>query len=128
MTKTNTTSTINTTVNGGINMEQYKERVVAKVAELKALAEKKSGNKNPDYYKTQREYQLWSLINGALYGDFDEALLNKLLAGGNRKTFEVHEGDNAFEIMKKYDLKLEQLEKAMAANGMKLQGFTIVKA
>lgn len=128
MAKTNTTSTTNTTVNGGAAMEQYKERVVAKVAELKALTEKKSGNKNPDYYKTQKEYHLWSLLCGALYGDFDEALFNKLLEGGNRKTFEIHEGDNAFEIMKKYDLKLEQLEKAMVANGLKLQGFTIVKA
>lgn len=128
MAKTNTTSTINTSINGGTDMEQYKERVVAKVAELKALTEKKSGNKNPDYYKTQKEYHLWSLLCGALYGDFDEALFNKLLEGGNRKTFEIHEGDNAFEIMKKYDLKLEQLEKAMVANGLKLQGFTIVKA
>lgn len=128
MAKTNTTSTINTSINGGTGMEQYKERVIAKVAELKALTEKKSGNKNPDYYKTQKEYHLWSLLCGALYGDFDEALFNKLLEGGNRKTFEIHEGDNAFEIMKKYDLKLEQLEKAMVANGLKLQGFTIVKA
>lgn len=128
MAKTNTTSTINTTVNGGTGMEQYKERVVAKVAELKALTEKKSGNKNPDYYKTQKEYHMWSLLSGALYGGFDEALFNKLLEGGNRKTFEIHEGDNAFEIMKKYDLKLEQLEKAVVANGLKLQGLTIVKA
>lgn len=128
MAKTNTTSTINTSINGDTDMEQYKERVIAKVAELKALTEKKSGNKNPDYYKTQKEYHLWSLLCGALYGDFDEALFNKLLEGGNKKTYELHAGDNAFEIMKKYDLKLEQLEKAMTANGLKLQGFTIVKA
>jgi hypothetical protein len=128
MAKSNTTSTINTSVKGGTAMEQYKERIVAKVAELKALTEKKSGNKNPDYYKTQREFHLWTLIEGALYGNIDEALLNKLLEGGNRKTFEIHEGDNAFEIMKKYELKFEQLEKAMAANGLKLRGYTIVKA
>jgi hypothetical protein len=128
MAKSNTTSTINTSVKGGTAMEQYKERIAAKVAELKALVEKKSDNKNPDYYKTQREFHLWTLIEGALYGNVDEALLNKLLEGGNRKTFEIHEGDNAFEIMKKHDLKLEQLEKAMAANGLKLQGYTIVKA
>ena len=119
--------TINTS-NGGTAMEQYKERVIAKVTELKALVEKKSGNKNPDYYKTQREYNLWTLIEGALYGNVDEALLNKLLEGGNKKTFEIHAGDNAFEVMKKYDLKYEQFTKALVANGLKLEGSTVVKA
>ena len=128
MAKTNTTSTINTTVNGGTDMEQYKERVVAKVAELKALTEKKSGNKNPDYYKTQKEYHLWSLLCGALYGDFDEALFNKLLEGGNKKTYELHVGDNVFEVMQKYNLKYDQLQKALITNGLKLEDQLIVKA
>ena len=127
MAKSNTTSTINTS-KGGTAMEQYKERIVAKVAELKALTEKKSGNKNPDYYKTQRECHLWTLIEGALYGNIDEALLNKLLEGGNRKTFEIHAGDNVFEVMQKYNLKYEQLQKALATNGLKLEGSTAVKA
>ncbi len=125
---TNTINTINTTVNGGINMEQYKERVIAKVAELKALVEKKSGNKNPDYYKTQKEYHMWSLLSGALYGDFDETLFNKLLEGGNKKTYEIHAGDNVFEVMQKYNLKYEQLQKALATNGLKLEGQLVVKA
>ena len=128
MAKTNTTSTINTTVNGGTAMEQYKERVIAKVAELKALTEKKSGNKNPDYYKTQKEYHLWSLLCGALYGGFDEALFNKLLEGGNKKTYELHAGDNVFEVMQKYNLKYDQLQKALTANGLKLEGQLIVRA
>ena len=33
-----------------------------KVNELDALVEKKSGNKNPDYYKTLKEKKLWNII------------------------------------------------------------------
>ena len=112
-----------------------------KVKELEALVEAKSGNKNPDYYKTLKEMKLWCIIQAllAMPGDDDVTFSDTIMkyfeecsAGIKRGTvIEVHEGDNALELLDKYkDVKdiWNKLKKACDDAGLKIVGSDIVKA
>lgn len=112
-----------------------------KATELEYLVEAKSGNKNPDYYKTLKEMKLWCIIQSLLSmpGDEDVTFNDTIMkyfeecsAGIKRGTvIEVHEGDNALELLDKYkDVKdvWNKLKKACEDAGLKIEGSTIVKA
>lgn len=116
-------------------------RAQRKVAELEMLVSVKSGNKNPDYYKTLKEMKLWRIIQAllAMTGDDDVTFNNTIMeyfeecsAGIKRGTvIEVHEGDNALELLDKYkDVKdiWNKLKKACDDAGLKIVGSDIVRA
>lgn len=112
-----------------------------KVEELGNLVKAKSGNRNPDYYKTLKEHKLWCIIQGLLEDMGDgEVLINPLAetyfrecAAGIKRAvvIEVHEGDNVMELLEKYDgVKdiYKKLKKACEDAGLMIDGPTIVKA
>ena len=112
-----------------------------KTTELVHLVDSKSGNKNPDYYKTLKEYKLWCIIQGLLedMGDGEvhvshltETYFKECAAGIKRAVvIEVHEGDNVMELLEKYDgVKdiYKKLKKACEDAGLMIDGPTIVKA
>lgn len=112
-----------------------------KAIELEQLVEVKSGNKNPDYYKTLKEMKLWSIIGAllAIPGDDDIPLSDTIMkyfeecsAGIKRGvTVEVHEGDNALELLDRYkDVKdiWNKIKKACDDAGLKIVGSNVVKA
>lgn len=116
-------------------------RTQNKVKELEMLVSVKSGNKNPDYYKTLKEMKLWRIIQAllAMPGDDDVTFNDTIMeyfeecsAGIKRGTvIEVHEGDNALELLDKYkDVKdiWNKLKKACDDAGLKIVGSDIVKA
>lgn len=114
-------------------MNTFKAMVENKFNEVAALTEKKSGNKNPDYYKTLKEKKLWNIIlelmtNGET--DTVHALLNEIAQPAKAKTvIEIQEGDNFLELAKKYINKPgAAIIKAIEEQGFKLDGMTVVKA
>ena len=112
-----------------------------KVVELEALVDVKSGNKNPDYYKTLKEMKLWRIIQAllAIPGDDDVTLNDTIMkyfeecSAGIKHgvTVEVHEGDNALELLDRYkDVKdiWNKIKKACDDAGLKIVGSNVVKA
>lgn len=112
-----------------------------KVSELDCLVASKSGNKNPDYYKTLKEMKLWCIIQSLLSmpGDEDVTLNDTIMkyfeecsAGIKRAVvIEVHEGDDTLQLLEKYDgVKdvYKKIKKACEDAGLKIEGSTIVKA
>ena len=112
-----------------------------KAIELEQLVEAKSGNKNPDYYKTLKEMKLWCIIQAllAMPGDDDVTFSDTIMkyfeecsAGIKRGvTVEVHEGDNALELLDRYkDVKdiWNKIKKACDDAGLKIVGSNVVKA
>ena len=112
-----------------------------KTTELEYLVESKSGNKNPDYYKTLKEMKLWCIIQALLSmpGDEDVTFNDTIMkyfeecsAGIKRATvIEVHEGDNVLQLLEKYkDVKdaYTKIRKACDNAGLKINGASIVKA
>lgn len=111
-----------------------------KVAELEQVLVTKAGNKNPDYYKTQKEYRLWMIIYGLL-NDMGEGEIHinedvqkyftELSQGIKRPiVVEVHEGDNVLELLDKYNGVKDvynKIKKACADAGLKIEGSSIVK-
>ena len=111
-----------------------------KVAELEQVLVTKAGNKNPDYYKTQKEYRLWMIIYGLL-NDMGEGEIHinedvqkyftELSQGIKRPIIvEVHEGDNVLELLDKYNGVKDvynKIKKACADAGLKIEGSSIVK-
>ena len=117
------------------------DMAIGKTTELCHLVEAKSGNKNPDYYKTLKEYKLWCIIQGLLedMGDGEvhispltETYFKELSAGIKRAVvIEVHEGDDTLQLLEKYDgVKdvYKKIKKACEDAGLKIEGSTIVKA
>ena len=112
-----------------------------KVEELGNLVKAKSGNKNPDYYKTLKEHKLWCIIQELLedmgegevhISPLTETYFKECAAGIKRAVvIEVHEGDNVMELLEKYDgVKdiYKKLKKACEDAGLMIDGPTIVKA
>ena len=117
------------------------DMAIGKTTELGLLVESKSGNKNPDYYKTLKEHKLWYFIQGLLEDMEDgevhisyltETYFKECAAGIKRAVvIEVHEGDNVMELLEKYDgVKdiYKKLKKACEDTGLMIDGPTIVKA
>ena len=104
-----------------------------KVNELNALVEKKSGNKNPDYYKTLKESKLWTAIQ-MLVTVPEETATEDYIASlaqpmTQRTVIEIQEGDNFLELTKKYINKPgAAIVKAIEEQGFKLDGMIVVKA
>ena len=101
----------------------------------------KSGNKNPDYYKTQKEFRMWKIVQGLLedMGEGEVHLTEEVqgyfslltMGDSNRVVIEVHEGDNALELLDKYkDVKdvWNKIKKVCDAAGLKIVGSSVVKA
>lgn len=112
-----------------------------KAVELEYSVASKSGNKNPDYYKTLKEMKLWWIIQSLLSmpGDEDVTFNDTIMkyfeecsAGIKRAVvIEVHEGDDVMELLEKYDgVKdiYKKLKKACEDAGLMIDGPTIVKA
>ena len=117
------------------------DMAIGKVEELDNLVKAKSGNKNPDYYKTLKEMKLWCIIQSLLSmpGDEDVTLNDTIMkyfeecsAGIKRAVvIEVHEGDDTLQLLEKYDgVKdvYKKIKKACEDAGLKIEGSTIVKA
>ena len=117
------------------------DMAIGKGEELGNLVKAKSGNKNPDYYKTLKEMKLWCIIQSLLSmpGDEDVTLNDTIMkyfkecsAGIKRAVvIEVHEGDDVMELLEKYDgVKdiYKKLKKACEDAGLMIDGPTIVKA
>ena len=109
-----------------------------RVTELAQLVEKKKDNKNPDYYKTLKEYRMLRVIVGLIDNNIGidqdtQAWLedySKGSATGNKVVIVVKEGDNVLELMDKYqDVKdvYNRIKKAAAEVGLRLDGGVIVK-
>lgn len=124
-------------------MNRFEMAMIAqnKVSELDCLVASKSGNKNPDYYKTLKELKLWCIIQSLLSipGDEDVTLNDTIMkyfeecsAGIKRAVvIEVHEGDDTLQLLEKYDgVKdvYKKIKKACEDAGLKIEGSTIVKA
>ena len=117
------------------------DMAIGKIEELDNLVKAKSGNKNPDYYKTLKEMKLWCIIQAllAMPGDDDVTLNDTIMkyfeecsAGIKRGvTVEVHEGDTALELLDRYkDVKdiWNKIKKACDDAGLKIVGSNVVKA
>lgn len=124
-------------------MNRFEMAMIAqnKVSDLDCLVASKSGNKNPDYYKTLKELKLWCIIQSLLSmpGDEDVTLNDTIMkyfeecsAGIKRAVvIEVHEGDDTLQLLEKYDgVKdvYKKIKKACEDAGLKIEGSTIVKA
>lgn len=124
-------------------MNRFEMAMIAqnKVSELDCLVASKSGNKNPDYYKTLKELKLWCIIQSLLSmpGDEDVTFNDTIMkyfeecsAGIKRAVvIEVHEGDDVMELLEKYDgVKdiYKKLKRACEDAGLMIDGPTIVKA
>ena len=80
-----------------------------KVAELAQLVESKAGKKNPDYYKTLKEYRMARVIYGLLGAGIDADTQKWLeeyssgVTGTNKIVIVVQEGDMIMDLMQKYE-------------------------
>lgn len=119
-----------------MNNETLIHNMKNKVAELAQLVAGKAGKKNPDYYKTLKEYRMAKTIYGLL-GAGINANTQKWLedyasgnTGVNKIVIAVHEGDNVLELLDKYnDVKdiYNRIKKAVDEAGLKIVGSSIVK-
>lgn len=127
---------------GEITMKtiEMHEAAVTKCCELERIVSAKSGNKNPDYYKTLREYKLWTIIEAILLdttseevhlGEVPEQFFKECSMGIKKGvTIEVHEGDNALDLLAKYDGVKDIWNKILKAcddAGLKIKGSDIVR-
>ena len=150
MNKTTNTVANKTTVTGGITMKtaEMKALVATKVAEMEELLNELLNNPELSVatkrtQKFQRETAIHTLkvfeavleqtdTNVSLTMDQEKWFKSMTTLTRDRKAasaIEFKEGDNFFEVMKKYPNKnFEQVEKAVTKAGYKLQGQTIVKA
>ena len=119
-----------------MNNEALLHAMENKVAELAQLVEKKSGNKNPDYYKTLKEFRLVRVVVGLLGAGIDQDTQTWLeeysqsSVTGNRIVIPVKEGDNVLDIMDKHqDVKdiWNRVKKAVSDAGLRIEGSVIVK-
>lgn len=124
-----------------MNANEMLKSSTHKVYELESLVSAKSGNKNPDYYKTLKEYKLWYIIDqlildigeGEIHLDEAATQYFKECSEGIKRgvQIEVHEGDNALELLNKYEGVKDlwnKIKKACDSAGLKIVGSSIVKA
>lgn len=126
---------------------EMKELVAVKVAEMEELLDELLNSDVSDATKRTQKFQRSTAIHTLkvfeavleqidadikLTMDQEKWFKSMVTLARERKaasTIEFKEGDNFFEIMKKYPNKnFEQVEKAVTKAGYKLQGQTIVKA
>ena len=128
---------------------EMKELVAVKVAEMEELLDELLNSNVSDATKRTQKFQRSTAIHNmkvfeAVLDQFDSTYDIKLTMDQEKwlksmitltrerkaaSTIEFKEGDNFFEVMKKYPNKnFEQVEKAVTKAGFKLQGQTIVKA
>lgn len=118
---------------------EMNDKVVAVMDRIEELVEKKSSNKNPDYYKTLKEYKMWRVIYNLVIlnditGEIDldkevEQMFNELIEGGNKKTFiSLEEGDDVIEYMAAHPtVKYENIKKYLEKKGLILKGSKVSK-
>lgn len=126
---------------------EMKELVAIKVAEMEELLDELLNSNVSDATKRTQKFQRSTAIHTLkvfeavleqtdadikLTMDQEKWFKSMVTLTRDRKAasaIEFKEGDNFFEIMKKYPNKnFEQVEKAVTKAGYKLQGQTIVKA
>lgn len=109
-----------------------------KVIDVSEIAERKSSNKNPDYYKTLKELKLWKVLKEVLecykeeYLPLDgstEQIFNELIEGGNKKNIiHLEEGDDVIEYMSSHPtVKYENIKKYLEKEGLTLKGSKVSK-
>ena len=126
---------------------EMKELVAIKVAEMEELLDELLNSNVSDATKRTQKFQRSTVIHTLkvfeavleqtdadikLTMDQEKWFKSMVTLTRERKAasaIEFKEGDNFFEVMKKYPNKnFEQVEKAVTKAGFKLQGQTIVKA
>lgn len=119
-----------------MNNETLLHNMENKVAELAQLVAGKAGKKNPDYYKTLKEYRMAKTIYGLLGAGIDKDTQEWLeeyssgTTGGNKIVIDVHEGDNVLVLLDKYNNVKDvynRIKKAVDEAGLKIEGSSIVK-
>lgn len=103
------------------------------------LAKIDGKKKNPDFYKNQREARTLLIMKtilsdlaeytetSPLTGDL-ETWFSEITTGIKRTSIEVNEGDDFFDLAKKYINKTtEQLMKAISDAGLHLEGTKVVR-
>ena len=102
--------------------------IESKLASLKAVVEKKSGNKNPDYYKSLKEYRLLSYIYGlqevGISAELEEWFQDYISNdAGGKPLVHVQKGDTLMGLIAKYpDTKdiVNKIKKACDKAGLTL--------
>lgn len=118
--------------------KELHELAFAKIEDLGIKVENKSVNKNPDYYKTKREYDLWTIIDYLVNSFSDDGdIIDGSMAttfrecaqiGAKRTIIAVHEGDNAMEILcKNPSITYDKLQKAADAAGLVITNGVFVR-
>ena len=114
------------------------DKVMVALGKVKELVEKKSSNKNPDYYKTLKEYKMWKVIynlvslndiTGEITLDKEvEQMFNELIEGGNKTFISLEEGDDVIEYMAAHPtVKYENIKKHLEKKGLTLKGSKVSK-
>lgn len=107
----------------------------------KILGVKELGKKDANYYKLQKEYKLFSIIEGLIaynHNSLDEIYMEEHIykflesvCGKKEPSIEVKEGDSVLELLDKYkEVKdvYSKIKKACELEGLMIKGSTIVKA
>lgn len=114
-------------------------KATSRIDELNAKLESFGTKRNPDYYKNQRERDLYEIINELLQHIDEEQIevpesmvehFEKLNTSA-RQVIIVNEGDDVMLLLDKYkDVKdvYHKIQKACEAKGLKMVGASIVKA
>lgn len=114
-------------------------KATSRIDELNAKLEGFGTKRNPDYYKNQRERDLYEIINVLLQHidveqiDVPESMVEHFekLTTSVRQVIIVNEGDDVMALLDKYkDVKdvYHKIQKACEAKGLKMVGANIVKA
>lgn len=122
-----------------LNVSFASMKATSRIDELNVKLEGFGTKRNPDYYKNQRERDLYEIINELLH-HIDEEQIEvpesmaehfEKLTTTTRQIILVNEGDNVMVLLDKYkDVKdvYHKIQKACEAKGLKMEGANIVKA
>ena len=114
-------------------------KATSRIDELIVKLEGCGTKRNPDYYKNQRERDLYIFINELLQHideeqiEVPESMVEHFekLTTSVRQVIIVNEGDDVMTLLDKYkDVKdvYHKIQKACEAKGLKMVGASIVKA
>ena len=114
-------------------------KTTSRIDELNVKLEGFGTKRNPDYYKNQRERDLYGFINELLQHideeqiEVPESMVEHFekLNTATRQVIIVEEGDDVMVLLDKYkDVKdvYHKIQKACEAKGLKMVGASIVKA
>ena len=124
------------------NVNELLRMVTGEVYRLeKTLSAKELGKKDANYYKIQKEYKLFSIIEDLIsynHNSMDEIYMEEhvykfleSVCGKKEPSISIKEGDNVLELLDKYkEVKdvYNKIKKVCEVEGLMVKGSTIVKA